>query len=196
MVNINDIENDFLLRINKKKEEAFHDLFIRFHSYLVLFAVRRVGQTDIAEDIVQDVFINVWGGKKTFNSYQGLKAYLYKLVQNACINFLKHKEVEEKYASYARLQEDCEEEDYNLMQEEVYRELYAVVRELPEKCRKVFELHLEGMKNDEIADKLGISVLTVKSHKQNAIQFLKGKIGLLLFVYSYIMDNRMTFIKK
>ena len=59
------------------------------------------------------------------------------------------------------------------------------IRELPGKCRRVFELHLEGKKNDEIAKILGISVLTVKSHKQNAIHFLKERVGnlFLLFVY-------------
>ena len=75
-----------------------------------------------------------------------------------------------------------------LMQEEIYRELYVAVRELPEKCQKVFGLHLEGKKNDEIAEILGISVLTVKSHKQNAIHILKEKMGNLFLLYAYICE--------
>ena len=78
--------------------------------------------------------------------------------------------------------------DLNLMQEEIYRELYVAVRELPEKCQKVFGLHLEGKKNDEIAEILGISVLTVKSHKQNAIHILKEKMGNLFLLYAYICE--------
>ena len=73
------------------------------------------------------------------------------------------------------------------MQEEIYRELYMAVRELPEKCQRVFELHLEGKKNDEIAEILGISVLTVKSHKQNAIHILKRKWEISSF-YTHIYE--------
>ena len=80
------------------------------------------------------------------------------------------------------------EGEYDLMQEEIYRELYLAVRELPEKCRGVFELHLEGKKNDEIAEILGISVLTVKSHKQNAIHFLKERTGNLFLLYWYVHE--------
>jgi len=174
---------NFIQRINVKEERAFHDLFTRFRSYLVLFALRRVEQLEVAEDIVQEVFITIWESKKTYNSYQGFKAYLYDLVQNKCMNYLKHRAVEDKYVSYVKAVEKEVEGDYNLMQEEIYRELYVVVRELPEKCRKVFELHLEGKKNDEIAEILGISVLTVKSHKQNAIHILKEKMGSLFLLW-------------
>ena len=99
--------------------------------------------------------------------------------------YLKHRAVEDKYVSYVKVTEEEVDGDYDLMQEEIYRELYIAIRELPGKCRRVFELHLEGKKNDEIAKILGISVLTVKSHKQNAIHFLKERVGnlFLLFVY-------------
>ena len=188
-VRMNGTEQDFVHRINVKDEAAFHDLFTRFRNYLVLFAMRRVEQLDVAEAIVQETFITVWENKKTFNSYQGLKAYLYELVQNKCTNYLKHRQVEDKYASYVKTTGEEAEGDYSLMQEEIYRELYMAVRELPEKCQRVFELHLEGKKNDEIAEILGISVLTVKSHKQNAIHILKEKMGNLFLLYAYIYET-------
>ena len=184
-VRMNGTEQDFIRRINIKEETAFHDLFLKFRNYLVLFAMRRIDQLDAAEDIVQETFITVWENKKIYNSYQGLKAYLYELVQNKCTNYLKHKQVEDKYVSYVKTTGEETEGDYNLMQEEIYRELYMAV---PEKCQKVFELHLEGKKNDEIAEILGISVLTVKSHKQNAIHILKKKMGNLFLLYTYIYE--------
>lgn len=52
-VRMNDSEQDIIQRINVKDEKAFHDLFMRFRSYLVLFAMRRVGQLEVAEDIVR-----------------------------------------------------------------------------------------------------------------------------------------------
>ena len=176
VVKMNGTEQDFVHRINVKEEAAFHDLFTRFRNYLVLFAMRRIDQLDAAEDIVQETFITVWENKKIYNSYQGLKAYLYELVQNKCTNYLKHKQVEDKYVSFVKTTGEETEGDYNLMQEEIYRELYMAVRAL------------EGKKNDEIAEILGISVLTVKSHKQNAIHILKEKMGNLFLLYTYIYE--------
>lgn len=182
-VEMNGVEYNFVRRINEKEERAFHELFMKFRSYLVLFAMRRVGQQEVAEDIVQEVFITVWESKKRYNSYHGFKAYLYDLVQNRCLNYLKHKRVENKYLSLAVREAEEDRDAYNLMQEEVYRELYIAIRELPDKCRSVFELHLAGKKNEEIAEALGISVLTVKSHKQNALHYLKKHMRNLFLLY-------------
>ena len=164
-------------------------LYRRYAPELVRYIRKFTEDQAAAEDIVQETFITVWENKKTFNSYQGLKAYLYELVQNKCTNYLKHRQVEDKYASYVKTTGEEAEGDYSLMQEEIYRELYMAVRELPEKCQRVFELHLEGKKNDEIAEILGISVLTVKSHKQNAIHILKEKMGNLFLLYAYIYET-------
>lgn len=185
---MNGVEYNFVRRINEKEERAFHEMFMKFRSYLVLFAMRRVRQQEVAEDIVQEVFITVWEDKKTYNSYSGFKAYLYDLVQNRCFNYLKHKRVEDKYLSYAKQMGEETEESYTLIQEEVYRELYIAIRALPEKCRAVFELHLGGKKNEEIAEALGISILTVKSHKQNAFRCLKEHMGNLFFLYVFIRE--------
>lgn len=175
-------EKDLIIGINRKEEGAFHQLFFRFHSYLVVFAVRRVGEVGPAEDIVQDTFVSVWESDRRYNSFVGLKAWLYELVHNKCLNYLKHKNVEHKYYSYLNFHSTYENDVFDLTQEEVYRRLYLAVRELPEKCRAVFELHLEGKKNEEIAAILGISVLTVKAHKQNALRYLKERMGnLFLF---------------
>ena len=179
---------DFIQRINVKDEEAFRELFLRFRDYLVVFAMRYVDRLEVAEDLVQDVFIMVWESKKIYTSYQGFKAYLYESVQNKSKNYLKHQAVKEKYVSYIKTTEEESEDEYDLMQEEIYRELYVAVRKLPEKCRKVFELALEGKKNDEIAEILEISVLTVKSHKQNALHFLKENMRNLFLLYLYIYE--------
>lgn len=185
-------ERNLVAGINQKKEEAFHQLFLRFHSYLVVFAVRRMGDVHAAEDIVQDTFLSVWENDRLYNSFTGLKAWLYELVHNKCLNYLKHKNVENKYFSYLDHLSAYETDAFDLTREEVYRYLYLAVRELPEKCRAVFELHLEGRKNDEIAELLGISVLTVKAHKQNAVRYLKERMGSLFFLYLLIREPHLN----
>lgn len=177
------VDSEFIRQINVKQVSGYRELFERFYSYMVLYAMRRVQQKEVAEDIVQEVFITIWEGSKVFNSYHGFRTYLYDLVNNKCLDYLKHKAVEERYVIYMmENQNEGEDGEYGLMKEEIYRELYIAVSELPDRCREVFELHLQGKKNDEIAVLLSLSVQTVKAHKRNAMCFLKERLGTVLFL--------------
>ena len=93
-------QKDFLQRFNLKDEQAYHKLFQQFYSYLVLFAERRVENHKVAEDIVQEIFINIWESNKQYNSINGFKAYLYEAVSNRCADYWKHRAVEEKYMAH------------------------------------------------------------------------------------------------
>lgn len=92
------------------------------------------------------------------------------------LDYLKHQVVEDRYAA-AVMKEEHEWDELDMAEEEMYRELHLVVQELPERSRAVFELHLEGKKNEEIAQLLALSVLTVKSYKKNAMQYLRKRLG-------------------
>ena len=167
-------EDKFIQQINAKEVGAFRILFEHFYNYLVLYAMKRVRQREVAEDVVQEVFVAIWESSKEYNSFHGFRAFLYDAVQNRCLDYLKHKAVENRYLAYQLANHDDESErEYNLMREEIYRELYLAVRELPDRCREVFELHL----NEEIAELLSLSVETVKTHKKNAVRFLKERMG-------------------
>ena len=93
------------------------------------------------------------------------------------LNYLKHQEVERRHAEILLQEQDEEDEDYRLMREEMYRALHRAVDELPERCRQVFKLHLEGKKNEEIAQVLELSVETVKTQKKKAMYFLRERLG-------------------
>lgn len=173
------VEKEFIERINAKQLDAYRELFQLFYRYLVLFAVRYVQLQEPAEDIVQEVFVGLWKGNKKWNSLHGFRAFLYESVKNGCLNYLKHKKQEQRYVAYAletgEIQEETE--NYALMREEIYRRMYRIVEELPEGCRKVFEQHLSGKKNDEIAQLFHISVETVKAQKKKAVRILRERLG-------------------
>ena len=69
------------------------------------------------------------------------------------------------------------EREYNLMREEIYRELFLAMQELPDRSREVFELHLQGKKNEEIAEVLAIQAKAVKAYRRDTITFLKSRLG-------------------
>ena len=151
-------------------------LYRRYAPELVRYIRKYTEDQAAAEDIVQEVFVNVWEGDKEFNSYVGFRAFLYNAVANRCMDYLKHQVVEDRYAA-AVMKEEHEWDELDMAEEEMYRELHLVVQELPERSRAVFELHLEGKKNEEIAQLLALSVLTVKSYKKNAMQYLRKRLG-------------------
>lgn len=179
-------DETFIKAINAKEERAFHELFRRFYSYLVVFAIRRVKRQEVAEDIVMEVIESVWESEKRFNSCVGFKTWLYNAVANRCADHLKHAEVEQRYAAAVR-QEGEPTDEWDEVEEEMYRELHLAVGELPERMRRVFELYLAGKKNEDIAKTLELTLLTVKSYKRDAVKYLKKRLGdayyLLLAIY-------------
>lgn len=173
----------FLQQINAKEAEAFKELFRVFYGTLVQFSVNYVGQQDVAEDIVQEVFVSVWEKDTLYPTYNAFRSFLYNSVRNASLNYLKHKNVEEKYfASLAGEEENEDEVDLKIMEEELYRMLFETIDELPEKCRNIFLLHLEGKGNEEIALLLNLSILTVKTQKKRAMQFIRERLGTTYFL--------------
>ena len=82
-------EEQFLQRINTKQPEAFRELFSEFYNSLVLFAMGFVEQQDVAEDIVQEVFIAVWERDAQYPTYNAFRSFLYNSVKNAGLNHLK-----------------------------------------------------------------------------------------------------------
>ena len=175
-------EEQFLQRINAKQPEAFRELFSEFYNSLVLFAMGFVEQRDVAEDIVQEVFIAVWERDAQYPTYNAFRSFLYNSVKNAGLNHLKHKNVEEKYLASLNLEDEGDDIDLKMMEEELYRLLFKTIDELPDKCRNIFLLHLEGKGNEEIALLLNLSILTVKTQKKRAMSYIRERLGRVYFV--------------
>ncbi len=175
-------EEQFLQRINAKQTEAFRELFSEFYNSLVLFAMGFVEQQDVAEDIVQEVFIAVWEREAKYPTYNAFRSFLYNSVKNASLNYLKHKNVEEKYLASLSLENERDDIDLKIMEEELYRLLFKTIDELPDKCRNIFLLHLEGKGNEEIALLLNLSILTVKTQKKRAMQYIRKHVGRIYFI--------------
>ena len=165
-----------------KQTEAFRELFSEFYNSLVLFAMGFVEQQDVAEDIVQEVFIAVWERDARYPTYNAFRSFLYNSVKNASLNHLKHKNVEEKYLASLNLENEGDDIDLKMMEEELYRLLFKTIDELPDKCRNIFLLHLEGKGNEEIALLLNLSILTVKTQKKRAMSYIRERLGRVYFV--------------
>jgi RNA polymerase sigma-70 factor (ECF subfamily) len=182
-------ENELLVSFRKGGPDALQTLLKQFYSPLCLFADRLLADKAASEDIVGEAFIKLWNKRDNFESLQNLKAFMYITVRNACLNHLKQVKrdsLNQKQLAY--LTGEKEEFVLNeMIRSEILQELMQEINNLPEQCGKVLKLgYLEGLKNQEIADLMNISVHTVKNQKARAIQLLKTRLrdrdlmGLLL----------------
>lgn len=170
-------------------EEIFEDIYIslfrKYYSSLLFYATRLVGEEE-AEDIVQDVFAELWKRKETIEIGEQIQALLYRSVYTKALNLLKHKSIvdhyntmEEKLHSH-RLefyQPDNSEVIKRIENKELYTEINTAINELPDKCQKIFKLsYLHELKNKEIADIMGVSLRTVEAHMYKALKFLRKRL--------------------
>ncbi|PXX21454.1 RNA polymerase sigma-70 factor [Arenibacter sp. ARW7G5Y1] len=169
------------------KGELNH-LFEKYYEALVFFANRFLPLRDECEDIVQDVFVGLLENKKTFPDEISTKAFLYKAVRNKCYNVIKHNGVKDKYA--AHVVHSLEDDNYFLKQvleEEIVRQLHKAIETLPEQKKAIIRLSLKGLKNNEIAEELGIKLQTVKTLKSQSYKILRAEFKELGVVISFLI---------
>ena len=169
----------FIKALNRKKEEAFQMLFKDYYASLVMYAMDYVRQ-EVAEDIVQDVITELYSRRLLFDTPVALKSFLFLSVKNKALNFLRRQQAQERY-----LNNRMEEESFflnNIIREEVYYHLQKMIGELSDPVRQIYELTLQELSNEEIAEQLGLSVDSVKAHKKRGKQILKERLkGLMAF---------------
>jgi RNA polymerase sigma-70 factor (ECF subfamily) len=150
-----------------------------------------------AEEIVQDVFLNVWEKKSNFDKIGNINSYLYTMTKNACLDQIRHEKVknsfsknyyEEKMANRYRFIKD--EAASSILESELEERILQGIELLPEKCKNVFiKSRVEGMKHSEIAKVLHISKRTVDNHISNALGHMKFHLKefLALFIYFFLI---------
>ena len=159
--------------INRK--DIFERLLSDYYGILVCYAQKYTKLEDIAEDIVQDVFASLWEENRIFPSQANFRSFLYISIRNAAFDYLRHQNVESRYIEEALTANRFLSDD-SFQKEEVFRLLFKQIDLLPERCREIFLLHLEGYDNDAIAKKLSLSIETVKTQKKRAMKTLRNNL--------------------
>lgn len=149
-------------------------IFDRYYETLVQYVSRFIGLKGECEDLVQDIFIDLWEKENIFSNEVVLKAYLYKTARNKCYNVLKHNKVKDNYATNKiKILEDDSLFLKQILEEEVVRQLHKAINLLPQRKQEIIKLSLKGLRNNEIADTLGIKVQTVKTLKSQSYKILR-----------------------
>lgn len=178
-----------LTRMNTVNIEAFRKgdaltfeaVFWLYYRPLCYFGVQLLKNEAEVEDVVKDSFVKLWHKHTDFNHLAAIKSFLYITTRNACLNVLRNAQVKETvHQELAYLSEQKVDEPMlnQLIKLELMQEIYNEIENIPEKRRAVFKMaYLEGMRNEEIATLLNISIFTVKKHKAKALIYLRTRFS-------------------
>lgn len=171
-----------LLRENDK--QAFTAIYDRYHKLLYVFAYQYLKDVDRTSDAVQNVFLKLWEARTFTNVSISLRNYLCTMMKNHVLNEIRnYTSALEKNYEIALGRSEFEDEILEMLErKEMYAHVYAAINKLPAQKRKICLLKMdEGLSNQDISERLNISIPTVKTHYAQAIQILKRKLGKLYF---------------
>lgn len=163
--------------------EDFETIFREYYRQLFQYALKFIDTEDDAHNIIQDIFMTVYEKKLHQKTKNHLKPYLFNAVRNSCLNYLKHKKVVDRHLSDVafRLKElelrDYSGSEQSLIEKETFETIHQAIDSLPELQKEVILLsRFEGLKNQEIANKLEVPVRTIETRIFRALSNLRQKL--------------------
>lgn len=164
-------------RVAQGNELAFNTIFDKYYTELCEFSYYIVKNKESAEEIVADLFANIWIKRGSYSVDQNLKGYLMRSTKNRTISYMRKKKIEvlsldDVSFAYAESESNPEKE---LISKESSSSIEQILNYVPEKSRLVFKMHrFENLKYREIADILEVSHKTVEKHMGKALKILRG----------------------
>jgi RNA polymerase sigma-70 factor, ECF subfamily len=187
-------EPELIERIKQGDIHAFEMLFKTYYVSLCNFCNKIVKDPDTAEEIVQDFFARFWDKRYFTEINTSVKSYLFRAVYNNAFKYLRHQKIIYQHENYTLNQNDNFQLPDNLVEiGEMEHIIRDTLKELPERSCEIFELNRnKGLKYQEIAEKLDISVKTVEAHITSVLKILrinlKDYFVVLLLVGFYFED--------
>ncbi|WP_167615602.1 RNA polymerase sigma factor [Maribellus sediminis] len=168
-------------QLRNDDQVAFYLIYDRYFKRLYSFVFRYIKIEADADEIVQEVFVKIWESRHKIQNYSSFESLLFTIAYNTTITLLRKRAREKKYMEQVSAMQQVNNAP-DVIDEIHYRELNekvkGLINELSPRQREIFLLSREeGLGHEQIAQKLGISVNTVKKHVSNALEFLKSGMG-------------------
>lgn len=175
-----------LNELKKGSRDAFNGIFRYYYPRVMAYTASLV-EEEVAEDIVQDVFLYVWENRNKLHVGEGFHSYLFQSAYTRCLDYFKKNLSAEKYSSYTyeKYWEDYRnllEKDHPIVEElsvkDFYRRLYELLEHLPAQRREAFILaYIKGLTTREVAEQTGMPQRTVESHLYLTLKYLKKRMS-------------------
>lgn len=180
---------------------TFQQLYAHYYLALCVYARRFTRSKEIAEEVVQEVFLKLWEHQRQLTISDSLKGYLYTAVRNQCLDHLKHLQVVHKFDEYySHLLKEAEDlyifsqesGDAIMIANELEKSVTEAIDSLPEQCRKIFMMsRFDGLKHQVIADNLGVTINTVQ--RQISIALEKLRVALKKYFTLFLLLLKFFF---
>lgn len=190
-MSIKRIDQEVIYKLSKGEEGAFATLYDCYYTYLNSVALFYVYDRDLANAVVNDVFLNIWQKRTTLMF--PIHSYLVQSVKNGCLNNIRARKTNERVLDTHRtqlldLQEEYIQSNPTPLQyvetQEVEKEVMDAIERLPEKCRIIYKQYIfSGMSPDDIAVDLSLSINTVRVQLKNALDKLKVSLSHLISLF-------------
>lgn len=185
-------DEDLLASLRQGSEDAFTVIYERYHKLLYVLAYKYLKSTYSSEDAVQQVFLKLWEARSLLTVNVNLRNYLYTMLKNHVLNEIRNNTsaVEKNYEIVQSAPEYEDELLIKIEEQDMMSHFYQAIDHLPEQKRQVCLYKLKGnLSNQEIADKMNISVPTVKTHYAQAIKILRTHFERLFLFLLYLWNS-------
>lgn len=174
--------------VSHKEFKAFFETF-----FIPVYTLmqRYTGERELSRDFTQEAFVRVFEHWGEFETEENAKAFLYTVARRIYLDHCKHQKIENQYQNRVN-EEELEEYDFlkEVTQQEVSRILYEAVDKLPSQTRSIILLNLKGFNNTEVAERLGVSVNTIKSLKKSAYVTLRTLLSKDLLMILFVLVDK------
>ncbi|WP_080904855.1 RNA polymerase sigma-70 factor [Parabacteroides sp. Marseille-P3160] len=174
-------EKEIIQLLKEGNLTTFNQVFNTLYFPLYFYCRKYISSPEDAKDLIQNVFLRFWDKKEEISIEVSVKAYLFRSVQNECLNYLRSAHLNVSYFETENGKVDCPDSsctpDVEIENRELEHVIYSILEELPLQCKKIFIMsRLKGLKNKEIAKILAISVRTVDTQIYRALKIFKTKL--------------------
>ena len=152
---------------------SYNQLFLRYFPRLCQYVYSLIQNKEDAEDIVQELFLLLWKNRKIIEIHENVRYYLFRMAKNLTLNYIKKQKMQTIPLDEGSVKNYFQEEE--LLETDEFRiSLFDCIDQLPDRSKEVFLLHrINGLKQKEIAEKLSISIQTIKNQIYNSVTRLK-----------------------
>lgn len=188
-------------RMRNNDVHAFETLFKEYYKFLCSYAFGLLKEKNIAEEIVEEFFVELWNSRQKIKIATSVRSYFVGSIHNRCLNYIQREKP--KFKRLEDISEFINREgtagdglislsEPKLLINELENSLFQAIEKLPQSCREIFKLsRFKHLQYEEIAEKLGISVNTVKTQIKIAIRKLKESLAdyltvILFFILKYL----------